>query len=67
MKVLENLEPKSVMKYFEEISQIPRGSKNEKEITKVKSTNSTFFKIFILGLSFYYKIYKFIWNNNLFN
>ncbi|MBN1468540.1 MAG: aminoacyl-histidine dipeptidase [Fusobacteriaceae bacterium] len=33
MKVLENLEPKSVMKYFEEISQIPRGSKNEKEIS----------------------------------
>lgn len=33
MKVLENLEPKNVMKYFEEISQIPRGSKNEKEIS----------------------------------
>lgn len=33
MKVLENLEPKNVMKYFEEISRIPRGSKNEKEIS----------------------------------
>ena len=33
MSVLENLEPKLVFKYFEEISQIPRGSGNEKEIS----------------------------------
>ncbi len=31
--VLENLQPLSVMKYFEEISNIPRGSKNEKRIS----------------------------------
>ncbi|KMT23107.1 aminoacyl-histidine dipeptidase [Clostridium cylindrosporum] len=31
--ILENLEPKSVFKYFEEISNIPRGSKNEKAIS----------------------------------
>ena len=31
--MLENLEPKTVMKYFEEISGIPRGSKNEKRIS----------------------------------
>lgn len=33
MRVLENLEPKKVMYYFEEISAIPRGSKNEKQIS----------------------------------
>ena len=33
MSVLENLEPKLVFKYFEEISQIPRGSGNEKQIS----------------------------------
>ena len=27
MKVLENLQPTSVFKYFEEITQIPHGSK----------------------------------------
>ncbi|WP_058485070.1 aminoacyl-histidine dipeptidase [Defluviitalea phaphyphila] len=32
-RILEGLEPKSVFKYFEEISQIPRGSGNEKEIS----------------------------------
>lgn len=32
-KVLGNLEPVSVMKYFEEISEIPRGSKNEERIS----------------------------------
>ena len=32
-KVLKCLEPKSVFKYFEEISQIPRGSGNEKAIS----------------------------------
>lgn len=32
-KILSNLEPKEVMYYFEEISGIPRGSKNEKEIS----------------------------------
>lgn len=31
--MLENLEPKSVMYYFEEISKIPRGSGNEKGIS----------------------------------
>ena len=31
--VISNLEPKSVFKYFEEISSIPRGSKNEKDIS----------------------------------
>ncbi len=30
MNVLKGLEPQSVLKYFEEISQIPRGSGNEK-------------------------------------
>lgn len=30
---LVNIEPKSVFKYFEEISNIPRGSKNEKNIS----------------------------------
>ena len=33
MKVLQNLEPKAVFDYFEEISNIPRGSGNEKEIS----------------------------------
>lgn len=33
MSVLENLEPKLVFKYFEEISKIPRGSGNEKGIS----------------------------------
>ena len=33
MKVLQNLEPKKVFQYFEEISQIPRGSGNEKAIS----------------------------------
>ena len=33
MNVLKGLEPQSVLKYFEEISQIPRGSGNEKEIS----------------------------------
>ncbi|WP_291648728.1 aminoacyl-histidine dipeptidase [Clostridium sp.] len=33
MNILQNLEPKSVFKYFEEISQIPRGSGNEKDIS----------------------------------
>ncbi|WP_069649051.1 aminoacyl-histidine dipeptidase [Caloranaerobacter ferrireducens] len=31
--VLNNLEPKAVFKYFEEISRIPRGSGNEREIS----------------------------------
>ncbi|MEG0005606.1 MAG: aminoacyl-histidine dipeptidase [Clostridium sp.] len=31
--MLENLNPKPVFKYFEEISKIPRGSKNEKAIS----------------------------------
>ena len=31
--VICNLEPKLVFKYFEEISQIPRGSKDEKAIS----------------------------------
>lgn len=31
--ILEGLEPKSVWQYFEEISQIPRGSGNEKQIS----------------------------------
>lgn len=31
--VLKNIEPKAVFKYFEEISQIPRGSYNEKGIS----------------------------------
>ena len=29
-RVLENLQPEKVMYYFEEISNIPRGSGNEK-------------------------------------
>lgn len=33
MNILQNLEPKKVFKYFEEISQIPRGSGNEKGIS----------------------------------
>ncbi|MBE6053920.1 MAG: aminoacyl-histidine dipeptidase [Clostridium sartagoforme] len=33
MNVLQNLEPKKVFQYFEEISQIPRGSGNEKAIS----------------------------------
>ena len=33
MNILQNLEPKNVFRYFEEISQIPRGSGNEKEIS----------------------------------
>lgn len=33
MGVLENLEPKRVMYYFEQISQIPRGSGNEEQIS----------------------------------
>ena len=33
MAVLENLKPQAVFKYFEEITQIPRGSGNEKEIS----------------------------------
>ncbi len=33
MNVLKGLEPQSVLKYFEEISQIPRGSGNEKGIS----------------------------------
>ena len=33
MSVLENCEPKRVFYYFEEISKIPHGSKNTKEIS----------------------------------
>ena len=33
MKVLENLQPASVFKYFEEITQIPHGSKNVEKIS----------------------------------
>lgn len=33
MNILQNLEPESVFKYFEEISNIPRGSGNEKAIS----------------------------------
>lgn len=33
MKVLENLQPTSVFKYFEEITQIPHGSKNVDKIS----------------------------------
>ena len=33
MKILQNLEPKAVFEYFEEISNIPRGSGNEKGIS----------------------------------
>lgn len=32
-RVLENIEPKEVLKYFEDISRIPRPSKDEKEIS----------------------------------
>ena len=33
MRVLENLEPKRVFHYFEDICQIPHGSTNTKEIS----------------------------------
>lgn len=33
MYILENIEPKKVFRFFEEISRIPRGSGNEKEIS----------------------------------
>ena len=33
MNILQNLEPKKVFQYFEDISQIPRGSGNEKAIS----------------------------------
>lgn len=33
MEILKNIEPKEVFKYFEEISMIPRGSGNEREIS----------------------------------
>lgn len=33
MGVLENLEPKSVFYFFEEICNIPHGSKNEKKLS----------------------------------
>ncbi len=33
MRVLENFEPKDVLKYFEEISMIPRGSGNTKALS----------------------------------
>lgn len=33
MSILQNLQPEKVFRYFEEISQIPRGSGNEKEIS----------------------------------
>ncbi|MPQ42503.1 aminoacyl-histidine dipeptidase [Clostridium tarantellae] len=33
MKILENLKPYDVFKYFEELSQIPRGSGNEKAVS----------------------------------
>lgn len=33
MNILQNLQPKKVFQYFEEISQIPRGSGNEKAIS----------------------------------
>lgn len=32
-RILKDLEPQSVFKYFEELSQIPRGSGNEKAIS----------------------------------
>lgn len=32
-RVLQNIEPKEVLKYFEEISRIPRASKEEKQIS----------------------------------
>ena len=34
MYILENLQPKKVFKFFEEISRIPRGSGNELEVAK---------------------------------
>lgn len=33
MEILQNLQPYEVFKYFEEISNIPRGSGNEKAIS----------------------------------
>ena len=33
MRVLENLEPKSVFSYFEDLCQIPHGSGNTKAIS----------------------------------
>ena len=33
MKILENLKPYDVFKYFEELSQIPRGSGNEQAVS----------------------------------
>jgi dipeptidase D len=33
MEVLSNLEPKSVFHFFEELTKIPHGSRNEKEIS----------------------------------
>ncbi len=33
MHILENLEPKKVMYFFEELSKIPRGSSNEEEVS----------------------------------
>ena len=33
MSILENLQPKNVFRYFEEISQIPHGSYHTKEIS----------------------------------
>ena len=33
MRVLENIEPKSVLRFFEEISKIPRGSGKEKTVS----------------------------------
>ena len=39
----------------------------EIKMVKVKTTNSIFFKICIFLLSFYYKVYKFIWNHYLFD
>ena len=33
MNILKNLEPKNVFRYFEEISQVPRSSGNEKQIS----------------------------------
>ena len=33
MRVLENLEPKKVFEYFEEIASIPHGSRNTKQIS----------------------------------
>ena len=33
MKILKNLEPKLVFEYFEQLSEIPRGSGNEKAVS----------------------------------